>query len=337
MLTLGSLFDGIGGWLLAAKRNDVQPKWACEIDDFATAVSKHHYPSIVRYGDVTKINGADLEPVDIICASTPGQDFSVSGERFGMMVQRGRLFFEAMRIVEEMRKKTNGLYPRYFVLETVQGLFSSNKGMDFGAVLSKFTETKVPVPQGGKWAQAGMVEWGECSLAWRVLDSKYFGLPQSRPKLFLVADFAGNSAGEVLFESESLQGNPAPRRTAKEDAASRFKNRCRENSSSINTYQNVIGSLCVDDHKGINNQYVSQNKCIVAGGRPRRLTPLECERLQGLPDNWTNFIYQSKPVSDTQRYKVIGDSVAQPCAEYVLRLIVLGCEKSVQDSKKAIA
>ena len=207
MLTLGSLFDGIGGWLISAKHAGVKPLWASEIDDFPAAVTAHHFPEVKQLGDITKINGAEIEPVDIICAGSPCTNLSVAGKREGLKGEQSGLFFRAIDVVRQMRISTGGRYPRYFVWENVPGAFSSNGGMDFRAVLEEVSQTEIPIPANNKWAESGMVEWNGGSIAWRCLDAQYWGVPQRRKRIFLVADFASGSAGEILFERESSNWN----------------------------------------------------------------------------------------------------------------------------------
>jgi DNA (cytosine-5)-methyltransferase 1 len=207
MLTLGSLFDGIGGWQLAAIHAGVKPVWASEIEKFPIAVTKHHFPDTIQLGDITKIRGDEIPPVDIICAGSPCQDLSVAGKQEGLKGERSGLFRNAIDIVRRMRMSTGERQPRYFVWENVPGAFSSNNGMDFRAVLSEVSQTEIPIPANNKWAEAGMVEWDGGSLAWRTLDAQYWGVPQRRKRIFLVADFASGSAGEILFERESVSGD----------------------------------------------------------------------------------------------------------------------------------
>lgn len=208
-LTLGSLFDGIGGWQLAAVECGIKPLWSSEIDDFPMAVSKYHFPDTVQLGDITKINGAEIDPVDIICAGSPCQDLSMAGKREGLKGERSGLFMDSVRIVREMRAATNGEYPKWFVWENVPGAYSSNKGNDFRAVLEEITETEVPMPDSGRWAQGGLVRSPKCDVAWRTLDAQYWGVPQRRKRIFLVADFRAERRPEVLFESESMPWYPA--------------------------------------------------------------------------------------------------------------------------------
>lgn len=206
-LTLGSLFDGLGGWLLAAKENGIRPIWSSEIDDFPMAVSKYHFSDVQQLGDITKLDGAELPPVDIICAGSPCQDLSIAGKREGLAGEQSGLFRKAIDIVQGMRKATNGEYPKWFVWENVPGAFSSNKGHDFRAVLEEITETDIPMPDSGRWSKGGLVRSPKCNVAWRTLDAQYWGVPQRRARIFLIAGFGADSRPEVLFEPESLSRN----------------------------------------------------------------------------------------------------------------------------------
>ena len=203
-LTLGSLFDGIGGWLLAAKENDIVPVWSSEIDEYPMAVSKYHFPEVTQMGDITKLDGATLPPVDIICAGSPCQDLSVAGKQEGLNGERSGLFRKAIEIVHDMREVTGGKYPSWFVWENVPGAFSSNKGADFRTVLEEITKESIPMPESGKWAKSGMVRGTCCEVAWRVLDAQYWGVPQRRKRIFLIADFARGGRTQVLFKPESV-------------------------------------------------------------------------------------------------------------------------------------
>lgn len=210
-MTLGSLFDGIGGWLLAARHAGVTPVWASEIEPFPCTVTARHFPDVKQLGDITQIDPDTLTPVDIVCAGSPCQDLSIAGKRKGLDGVRSGLFRTAVDIVRRMRERTAGKYPRFFVWENVPGAFSSNRGMDFQAVLEEIGESKIPMPQGNRWAPSGLVQFPGTEIAWRVLDAQYWGVPQRRRRIFLVADFAadGRCAGEILFERESVQGDSA--------------------------------------------------------------------------------------------------------------------------------
>ena len=220
-MTLGSLFDGIGGWLLAARHAGITTVWASEIEPFPCSVTARHFPDVKQLGDITQIDPDEIEPLDIVCAGSPCQDLSIAGKRKGLNGERSGLFRTAVDLVRRMRERTAGKYPRFFVWENVPGAFSSNKGADFRAVLEEIGQTEIPIPQHGKWANAGMVECDACQIAWRVLDAQYWGVPQRRRRIFLVADFAadGRCAGEILFEPEGMSGDPATGEGAREGTA----------------------------------------------------------------------------------------------------------------------
>jgi len=218
-LKLGSLFDGIGGFPLSAQRHGIEPVWASEIEPFPIKVTQHHFPNMKHLGDITQINGAEIEPVDIITFGSPCQDLSVAGKREGLQGERSGLFMDAVRIIREMRRASGGEYPRFIVWENVPGAFSSNKGEDFRTVLSEIAEAEIPMPTSGKWAEAGMVRTERIDIAWRTLDAQYWGVPQRRKRIFLVADFTGQCAAEILFKPEGLRGNIAESREAGEEAA----------------------------------------------------------------------------------------------------------------------
>lgn len=184
-------------------------------------LTRKDYDRVKHYGDVSKINGAEVEPVDIITFGSPCQDLSVAGKRAGIQDgERSNLFFEAIRIIKEMREATNDEYPKYAVWENVPGAFSSNKGHDFHAVLEAFCSVcdgavSIPKPYDAKqtdklvWNKAGEIVGDNYSIAWRTLDAQYWGVPQRRKRIYLVADFTGQRAGEILFKPEGLRGNIA--------------------------------------------------------------------------------------------------------------------------------
>ena len=213
-LTLGSLFDGSGGFPLGGLLAGITPLWASEIEPFPIRVTTKRLPDVKHLGDINSIHGDEIEPVDIITFGSPCTDMSVAGKRAGLGGQQSCLFYQAIRIIKEMRCVTDGKYPRFIVWENVPGAFSSNKGEDFKAVLEAVCSVKggdipLPEPPKGKWASAGNIVGNGFSLAWRVLDAQFWGVPQRRKRIYLVADFAGGSAGKVLFESEGVSGYSA--------------------------------------------------------------------------------------------------------------------------------
>lgn len=218
-MKLMSLFDGSGGFPLAASLCGIEPVYASEVEPYPIAVTKSRFPNMKHLGDVSRIKGAEIEPVDIITFGSPCQDMSVAGKRAGLKhmavgdeeTTRSGLFMEAIRIIKEMRVKTNGIYPRFAVWENVPGAFSSNRGEDFRLVLEEFIKITEPnavmpaVPQAG-WAYADCISGDGWSIAYRVFDAQYWGVPQRRRRIYLVADFRGECAQEILFKRESLRG-----------------------------------------------------------------------------------------------------------------------------------
>lgn len=231
-MTLGSLFDGSGGFPLAGALNGIEPVWASEVEPYPIAVTRSRFPCMKHLGDVSKINGAEIDPVDVITFGSPCQDMSVAGKRAGLKHEnkgddkttRSGLFYEAIRIIREMREATDGRYPTFAVWENVPGAFSSNKGEDFRCVLEEFVricdeKPSVPRPANGRWNPAGEIVGEGFSVAWRTLDAQYWGVPQRRKRIYIVADFAGGRAGEILFEREGLRGHPATGEASGEGAA----------------------------------------------------------------------------------------------------------------------
>ena len=211
-LTLGSLFDGSGGFPLGGILAGIEPRWSSEIEPFPVLVTHKRLPQVQHYGDVSTLNGAELPPVDIITLGSPCQDLSIAGKRAGIHDgDRSNLFFQAIRIIKEMRDATNGRYPRYCVWENVPGAFSSHGGDDFKAVLEAVIGVKeegieVPSPENHRWPKSDVYLGNGWSVAYRVFDAQYWGVPQRRARIYLVADLAGGSAGEVLFKSEGVSG-----------------------------------------------------------------------------------------------------------------------------------
>lgn len=222
-MKLGSLFDGSGGFPLAGALCGITPVWASEVEPYPIAVTRSRFPSMRHLGDVSKVSGADIEPVDIITFGSPCQDLSVAGKRAGLKhtengdekTTRSGLFMEAVRIIEEMREKSGGEYPTFAVWENVPGAFSSNNGEDFRTVLEELARIKeadisIPRPEKGKWAKAGVISGDGYSIAWRTFDAQYWGVPQRRRRIAVVVDLGGQRAGEVLFECEGVSRYSEP-------------------------------------------------------------------------------------------------------------------------------
>lgn len=229
---LGSLFDGSGGFPLAGELCGITPEWASEIEPYPIAVTQRNFPYMKHLGDINQINGAEIQPVDVITFGSPCQDLSVAGKRAGLkhgnngdeQTTRSGLFMEAVRVIKEMREATNGVHPRFAVWENVPGAFSSNKGEDFRTVLEEIikivepTATMPPMPKDG-WPYADCYLGTGWSVAYRTFDAQYWGVPQRRRRIYLVADFRGECAGEILFKRKGLRGYFETGRTPRKETA----------------------------------------------------------------------------------------------------------------------
>lgn len=465
-ITMGSLFSGSGGFELAGSIFGIRPIWASEIEPFPILVTTKNFPEMKHFGDINKLNGADLEPVTIIAGGSPCQDMSIAGKREGLDGSRSNLFREQIRIIKEMRESDRAagrtgtqIRPRYMVWENVPGAFSSNKGKDFQAVLQEIVsitdeESNVPLPPKGKWQTAGCIMGDHFSIAWRVLDAQYWGVPQRRKRIYLVADFGGNTAPKILFEREGLSGNNVPTLTSRmgtgggqcathpqpitlqirsgcegggkgalmqtdksatlsthntqtlfdpipiADKATRYKGGgdTRNNDGSANGLG--IGepgapanTLTAADRHGVAcfaqqaiGEYEESEKASCLKRRDykdstdlilweyiiRRLTPLECCRLQGFPDNWAEELgiteptqedidhwrevfrtqmeamgeskkektdnqickWLKDPESDSAKYKMWGNGIALPCAMFVMEGIAMILSEEDADEQK---
>lgn len=256
-MKLLSLFDGSGGFPLAASMCEITPVMAAEVEPYPIAVTKSRFPYMKHLGNVQNIHGNEIEPVDIITFGSPCQDLSVAGKRKGLKhaengddeTTRSGLFMEAVRIIKEMRKATNGIYPRYAVWENVPGAFSSNKGEDFRTVLDELIKISEPdavmpdVPKAG-WAYADCYSGDGWSLAYRVFDAQYWGVPQRRRRIYLVADFRGQRAKEILFVKPGLRGYFEKGRTPWQEAAGNAESGIGADDST------GTGGLILDDQGG---------------------------------------------------------------------------------------
>ena len=240
---------------MAGKMAGIIPVWASEIEPFPIRVTEKRLPEMKHYGDVHRLNGTNLEPVDIITFGSPCQDLSIAGKRSGLGGSRSGLFYEAVRVITEMRKSTNGEYPRWAVWENVLGALSSQNGQDFRLVLESLVHIKVPaadvpLPQNGRWLHAGEILGDGYSLAWRILDAAQgWGVAQRRKRIFAVLDLDGQCAGKVLFESEGMSGYTPPGGKARKGTASGA-----ENSAGTAGERVSAGGFCTEhsaDSRGI--------------------------------------------------------------------------------------
>jgi DNA (cytosine-5)-methyltransferase 1 len=343
-LTLGSLFDGIGVFPLAASRQGITPVWASEIEKVPISITKRHFPDMLHLGDITKLKGSEIPPVHIITFGSPCQNLSTIGFREGLAGSKSGLFYHAIRIIKEMRCATNGIFPVIAVWENVAGAFSSNHRLDFKSVLESFTDSEIPMPDSGRWAKCGMVRGSVADVYWRLLDAQYWGEPslvQRRKRVFVVADFGGQRAAEILLKSRQLYPLPDTGTESRLSATGTsgisaaetgreipvlcpFEERrmrsCAKSGDipgflrSFGRADDPFPTLLAGAVNIISFWYEGKEK----DGVIRYLTPLECERLMGLPDNWTKYDYLGKQTSDNARCTALGNAIALPCAEYIM-------------------
>ena len=343
MLTLGSLFDGIGVFPLAARRQGIVPLWASEIEKAPISITKRHFPDMEHLGDITRLHGGEVPPVDIITFGSPCQNLSSAGRREGLGGAKSSLFFQAVRMIEEMRDATGGQFPTIVIWENVMGALLSGDRLDFRAVLQSLTDAEIPMPASGRWASAGMVRGGQRDLCWRLLDAQHWADPRlaRRQRVFVVADLRGRRAGAILFKPRRLFPIPAPcgdfgLPSAGADRISvveaggplpvvhPFQGYRMRGAAKAGDVGNFLGSF---------GKPTDPFPTLMAGGltvfalwREGReaegvitwLTPTEGERAMGLPDGWTAYGHDGRPVSARARQKALGNSIALPCAEYIM-------------------
>lgn len=377
--TSGSLFSGVGGWDRAVEMCGGETKWFSEIEPYPIAVFHSHFPEAKWVGDISKVNVDNLEPVDVITFSSPCQNLSIAGNGKGLSGSESGLFHEAIRVAKEMRAKYGK--PRFVIWENVTGAFSSNKGEDFRVVIEELCRIKQPevsIPKPDKWQQAGCVLGDGYSIAWRTFDAQYWGVAQRRKRIYLVADFGGDSAGEVLFERKGLSRDFKTGKRA-EQGSTRSSTNCVGETIcySVENYGNdsririredgTVQSLTARMGTGGNNTPMAlcvgngqlhsvkpepiaktlntmhDQQAIIESGRIRRLTPTECARLQGMPDDWStlkefnpwdnelwnavrggnytvdqNMKWYNKLHSNSAEYKAWGNGLAFPPTLYVI-------------------
>ncbi|MCM1237526.1 MAG: DNA cytosine methyltransferase [Ruminococcus flavefaciens] len=243
-LTLGSLFDGSGGFPLGGMLAGITPVWASEIEPFPIRVTTRRFPNMKHYGDISQMDGGKIEPVDIITFGSPCTNMSIAGKRAGLDGAQSSLFYQAIRIIKEMRCATNGRYPRWICWENVIGAFSSNRGFDFKKVLEEIIGicepgAEVPMPEKDRWPCADIYMGERWSVAYRTVDAQHWGVPQRRRRIYLVSDLAGRCAGQVLFESEGLSGYSAEGFRAWQRAA-------RNSAAGLG----AAGGICLNDQGG---------------------------------------------------------------------------------------
>jgi len=341
-LTLGSLFSGSGGFELAGILAGIRPKWNCDVEPFPIRVTTKRFPDVKHYGDISTLNGAELEPVDIITGGFPCQSVSIAGKREGIRhvdhagdeTTRRGLCYEATRIIKEMREATNGQYPKYAVAENVPGLFSSNGGEDFRCVLEEICKIKMPsahVPAVKKWSDAGLILGGDFSIAWRVLDAQYHFVPQRRRRVFIVTDFRGEGAGKILFEQESLR---------------------RDFKESFRAWKRITGSIeegsgeagiGLDRYNGVLTWDVAQSLTASAGSSGDN-TPMVFHRQTILNDQGGDRINVSEDVTGTLRAETHGHppvvmddelKAAGFCTEHSAKSRSIGYEEEVSPTLRA--
>jgi DNA (cytosine-5)-methyltransferase 1 len=304
--TFGSLFAGVGGFDLGFEAAGWRCGFQVEWDKHCQQILARHWPDVPRWSDVSTVNGAELPPVDCITFGSPCQDLSVAGKRAGLDGNRSNLFFEATRIIKEMRNATGNQYPRVAIWENVPGALSSNKGRDFSAVLDNLADS------------------GALAIEWAVLDAQHFGVPQRRRRIFLVAVFdpaiARNCGTQILPVTQGSRRNTKKGNQERQITAALTANgvgTCgaddnqaqaghiisfgwQENFYAGETYDEITTELTTTKTPAILNNYAV-----------RRLTPIECERLMGWPDDHT------AGQADSHRYKQCGNGVAAPVAQWV--------------------
>lgn len=290
-LTCGSLFSGIGGFDLGFEQAGIETIWQVEIDKKCNKVLARHWPDVRRYKDVRDVGKQNLSAVDIICGGFPCQDVSVAGKRKGLSRGRSGLWFEFSRIIKE-------LSPQWIIIENVPGLLLSNRGRDFAVILQELVKLR----------------YGVC---WRVLDAKYFGVPQRRRRVFIIGSLGNGRSAQVLFESESSARDIVSGKQERGDYIKSPKKDSREESKPISFYVSAGNrSLWESILVSPTLRTRSYSTGIACKDILRYLSPIEWERLQGFPDNWTDNH------SDTARYKMLGNAVCVPVARWIGERIV---------------
>lgn len=292
-LTFGSLFAGVGGFDLGFEAAGYRCGFQVEWDAHCQQVLAHHWPDVPRWGDVSTVSGYDLPPVDVITYGFPCQDLSVAGKRAGLDGQRSHLFFEAVRIIREMREATDGRYPTWAVAENVAGLLNADGGSAMARVLDELAEA------------------GALVIEWATLDAQWFGVPQRRRRVFVAACLdprVAERCPDPLFPvGESGIGNPAPM----PDLVGFYSKQGKYDRPMLDG----LPALVIGTGLGI------ATSCAVVGKSlsPRRLTPRESERAMGWPDDHTLHLADGGTATDVMRYRMTGNGVVAPVARWVAK------------------
>jgi len=293
-----------GGFDLGFQRANMVCAWQVEIDARCNEVLAYHWPDVSRFGDIRDCGAHNLEPVDIISFGSPCQNFSIAGDRSGLDGEKSSIISEAFRVVRELK-------PTFAIWENVRGALSSNSGRDFAAILSAFQEC------------------GAVDIAYRVLDAQYWGVPQRRRRIFLVADFRKKRAGEILFEPSrsAWDFTPSAEAGARVAAPVKASSPSRRGGGSWPVAEEFVivfdwqsgGDVRLnisEDHTSA--LQASQTPAVQNRYGIRRLMPVEYERLMGVPDGHTAI----NGMSDTARYRMLGNAVCVPVVEWIGKRIV---------------
>ena len=334
-LKYGSLFSGVGGFDMGFDLEAYECVFQVEWDKHCQKILAKHWPEVPKWSDVQDVNGAEIPPCDVLTFGSPCQDLSVAGKRAGLEGTKSSMFYEATRIIKEMRNATKSIYPRIVVWENVPGALSSNNGADFGAVLDTLADI------------------GAVDIQWSVLDAQYFGVPQRRRRIFVIAQFdpatSDRSPDPLLPIAEGSRGDFAKGRKARQDSARSTEAGvdaggqwwdgettadCLTTTSNeqrmlaepifydaLNDQVNMLPGTLRTNHAS-SGDFITQptdSSDILPGLAVRRLSPLECERLMGWPDDHTRFYADGTEQADTHRYRQCGNGVATPVARFIAK------------------
>ena len=322
MITFGSVCSGIEAASVAWNPLGWRAEWLSEIEQFPSEVLKHHYPEVPNLGDMTKIadkvKAGEVAAPDVLVGGTPCQAFSVAGMREGLADPRGELtirYVELADAIDDVRRK-RGEQPAIIVWENVPGVLSSKDnafGCFLGALAGEDSELQ---PAGKKWGNAGCVYGPKRAIAWRVLDAQYFGLAQRRNRVFIVASARdGFDPAKILFEFDSVRRDSAPRYKY---GATEHPARPEKVPFDMLGFGQYGGGITASTCKA--RDYKDATDLVIDGGKVRRTTPIEVERVMGFPDDYTQIKWRGKPAEecpDGHRYKALGNSMAVPVMRWV--------------------